>query len=192
MYPQKKTHRCFHPKWPQLLSILRWWFCFNNSLFVVAPIVLCLCFIVLSNLLSSGWGIESWLLYFNYVVVWLSVFFCIFPSGVMVKLWSMLVVFLGHTHLFLGASIQFCLMRPIKRVGYIQHKMGLVSWNYPESLRSLKSVSSNVITGASAFPAMSLSLIGNTVSQHEDANPTTESAAVCLKRVGCRSTILCA
>ena len=48
---------------------------------------------------------------------------------------------------------------------------------------SLKSVSSNVITGASAFPAMSLLLIGNTVSEHEDVNPTTEPAAVCLKRV---------
>ena len=44
-----------------------------------------------------------------------------------------------------------------------------------------KSVSSNVITGASAFPTMSLLLIGNTVSKHE--HPTTESAAVCLKRV---------
>ena len=41
----------------------------------------------------------------------------------------------------------------------------------------------NVITGASAFPAMSLLLIENTVSEHEDVNPTTESAAVCLKSV---------
>ena len=61
--------------------------------------------------------------------------------------------------------------------------MGLVSSNYPVSLRSLKSVSINVIIGASAFPAMSLLLIENTVSEHEDVNPTTESAAVCLKRV---------
>ena len=30
---------------------------------------------------------------------------------------------------------------------------------------------------------MSLLLIENTVSEHEDVNPTTESAAVCLKRV---------
>ena len=48
---------------------------------------------------------------------------------------------------------------------------------------SLKSVSTNVITGASAFPAMSLLLIGNTVSELEDVNSTTESAAVRLKRV---------
>ena len=48
---------------------------------------------------------------------------------------------------------------------------------------SLKIVSSNVITGASAFPVMSLLLIGNTVSEHEDVNPTTESAAACLKRI---------
>ena len=47
---------------------------------------------------------------------------------------------------------------------------------------SLKRVSSNVITGASAFPAMSLLLIGNTVSEHEDVNLTTVSAAVCLIR----------
>ena len=78
-HPRKKTHRCFHPQWPRLLSILRWWFCFDNSLFVVAPIVLGLCFIVFSSLLSSCWGIESWLLYFNYVVVWLSVFFVSSP-----------------------------------------------------------------------------------------------------------------
>ena len=68
-------------------------------------------------------------------------------------------------------------------MGYIQHKIGLVSGNYPVSLRSLKSESSNVITGASAFPVMSLLLIENTVSEHGDVNPTTESAAVCLKRV---------
>ena len=55
--------------------------------------------------------------------------------------------------------------------------------NYLVSLRSLKSVLSNVITDASAFPAMSLLLFGNTVSEHGDVNPTTESAAVCLKRV---------
>ena len=30
---------------------------------------------------------------------------------------------------------------------------------------------------------MSLLLIGNTASELEDVNPTTESAAVCLKRV---------
>ena len=30
---------------------------------------------------------------------------------------------------------------------------------------------------------MSLLLIGNTVSEYEYVNPTTESAAVCLKRV---------
>ena len=30
---------------------------------------------------------------------------------------------------------------------------------------------------------MSLLLIGNTVSEHKDVNPTTESAAVCLERV---------
>ena len=47
---------------------------------------------------------------------------------------------------------------------------------------SLKRVSSNVIPGASAFPAMSQLLIGNTVSEHEDVNPTPGSAAVCLKR----------
>ena len=29
---------------------------------------------------------------------------------------------------------------------------------------------------------MSLLLIGNTVTEHEDVNPTTESASVCLKR----------
>ena len=33
---------------------------------------------------------------------------------------------------------------------------------------SLKRVLSNVITGASAFPAMTLLLIGNTVSEPED------------------------
>ena len=48
---------------------------------------------------------------------------------------------------------------------------------------ALISVSNNVITGASAFPVMSLLLIGNTVSEHEEVNPTTEPAAMCLKRV---------
>ena len=42
------------------------------------------------------------MLYFNYVVVWLSVFFVSSPVVSMVILWSMLVAFLGHTHLFLA------------------------------------------------------------------------------------------
>ena len=74
-------------------------------------------------------------------------------------------------------------MRSLKQSRIHLTYNGVSVLKYPVSLRSFKSVSSNVITGASAFPAMSLLLIGNTVSKHEDVNPTTESAAKCLKRV---------
>ena len=40
------------------------------------------------------------MLYFNYVVVWLSVFFVSSPLVSCVSMLSMLVAFLGHTHLF--------------------------------------------------------------------------------------------
>ena len=57
-----------------------------------------LCFIVyfLLSFLVCCW----WLLYFNYVVVWLSVFFVSSPLVSCVSMWSMLVAFLGHTYLF--------------------------------------------------------------------------------------------
>ena len=96
--PQKKTHRCFHPQWPWLLSVLGWCFCFDDSLFAVAPIVLGLYFIVYFLL---SFVVCCWLLYLNYVVLWLSVFFVSSPLVSRVSMWSMLVAFLGHFHLFL-------------------------------------------------------------------------------------------
>ena len=73
-------------------------------MFVVAPIVLDLCFILdflLSFLVCCHLAVvESRLLYFNYAVVWLSVFFVSSPLVSWVSLWPMLVAFLGHTHLF--------------------------------------------------------------------------------------------
>ena len=51
------------------------------------------------------------------------------------------------------------------------------------SLRSLKSVSSNVFPGASAFPAMTLFANWKQIPYMKMSNSTTESAAVCLKRV---------
>ena len=57
-----------------------------------------LCFIV-RFLLS--FLVCCWLLYFNYVVVWLSVFFVSSPLVSCVSMLPMLVAFLGrHTHLF--------------------------------------------------------------------------------------------
>ena len=109
--PQKKTHRCFHPQWPRLLSVLRWWSCFKDSLFGVAPIVLGLCFKVYFLL---SFLVCCWLLYFNYVVVWLSVFFVSSPLVPCVSMWSMLVAFLGHTHLF-WALLYLVLLNEINR-----------------------------------------------------------------------------
>ena len=48
---------------------------------------------------------------------------------------------------------------------------------------SLKSVSSNVIPGALAFPAMAHRCLETQFLYMKMSNPTTESAAVCLKRL---------
>ena len=89
-----KTHRCFHLHWPQLLSVLGWWFCcwwlivccFSHGVWSLFYSIL---LIVLSSLLHSCWGTESWLLYFNYVVMRLSVFFVSSPLVSWISLWSM-------------------------------------------------------------------------------------------------------
>ena len=80
--------------------ILFWWFIVCCGSYCVGSLFFSLLLIVLSSLLSSCWGIESWLLYLNYAVVWLSVFFVSSPLVSWVSLWYMLVAFLGHTHLF--------------------------------------------------------------------------------------------
>ena len=70
-----------------------------------------LCFIVYFLL---PFLVCCWLLYFNYVVVWLSVFFVSSPLVSCVSMWSMLVAFLGHTHL-IKALLYLVLLNEINK-----------------------------------------------------------------------------
>ena len=72
-------------------------------LMILCLLLLQLCWVLFYCLLLislSIFGIESWLLNFDYVVVWLSVFIVSSPLVSSAGLWSLLLALLGHTHLF--------------------------------------------------------------------------------------------
>ena len=118
--------------WPRLLSVLRWLlYCRVYSLFVVAPIVcVCVCMRVrtyaracvcarvcvfggvlvmwcgsCSRFLSSCWGRESWLLYFNCLVITVFCFSSLECHGLVCSplMWHFLVMLIS---LYLMSRLQ--------------------------------------------------------------------------------------